>query len=72
MYFRIIKTCLEIFELNPARFLTAQGLAMQASLKNPKIIDLLTDIDVLLMVENISGVKFVTILIDMFKLSTNT
>lgn len=64
--------CLEIFELNPARFLTAQGLAMQASLKNPKIIDLLTDIDVLLMVENISGVKFVTILIDMFKLSTNT
>ena len=64
--------CLEIFELNPAHFLTAQGLAMQASLKNPKIIDLLTDIDVLLMVENISGVKFVTILIDMFKLSTNT
>ena len=64
--------CLEIFELNPARFLTAQGLSMQASLKNPKIIDLLTDIDVLLMVENVSGVKFVTILIDMFKLSTNT
>ena len=64
--------CLEIFELNPACFLTAQGLAMQASLKNPKIIDLLTDIDVLLMVENVSGVKFVTILIDMFKLSTNT
>ena len=64
--------CLEIFELNPARFLTAQGLAMQAFLKNPKIIDLLTDIDVLLMVENVSGVKFVTILIDMFKLSTST
>lgn len=64
--------CLEIFELNPARFLTAQGLSMQASLKNPKIIDLLTDTDVLLMVENVSGVKFVTILIDMFKLSTNT
>lgn len=64
--------CLEIFELNPALFLTAQGLAMQAFLKNPKIIDLLTDIDVLLMVENVSGVKFVTILIDMFKLSTST
>ena len=72
MYFRTIETCLEIFEINPARFLTAQGLALQASLKNPKKIDLLTDIDVLVLVENLSGVEFVTILVDMFKLSTNT
>ena len=64
--------CLEIFEINPAHFLTGQGLALQASLKNPKKIDLLTDIDVLVLVENLSGVEFVTILVDMFKLSRNT
>ena len=44
--------CLKIYELDPAKFLSAPGLAWQASLKKTKIkLDLLTDIDMLLMVE---------------------
>ena len=44
--------CLEIYKLDPAKFLSATGLAWQAALKKTNIkLDLLTDIDVLLMVE---------------------
>ena len=44
--------CLEIYELVPANFLSAPGLAWQATLKKTKVkLDLLTDIDMLLMVE---------------------
>ena len=43
--------CLKIYELDPAKFLSAPGLAWQASLKKTKKIDLITDIDMLLMVE---------------------
>ena len=44
--------CLEIYELDPAHFLSAQGLAWQAALKNTKVkLDLLTENDILLMVE---------------------
>ena len=44
--------CLQIYELNPAKFLAAPGLAWQAALKKTKIkLDLLTDIDMLLMIE---------------------
>ena len=44
--------CLEIYELNAAKFFPAPGLALQTALKNTKIkLDLLTDIDMLLMVE---------------------
>ena len=43
---------LKIYELGPARFLTAPGLAWQAALKKTKVKkDLLTDIDMLLMAE---------------------
>ena len=43
---------LEIYKLNPAKFLSAPGLAWQAALKKTKVkLDLLTDIDMLLMVE---------------------
>ena len=43
---------LEIYELGPAKFLSAPGLAWQAALKRTRVkLDLLTDIDVLLMVE---------------------
>ena len=45
-------TCLEIHELDPARFLIAPGLAWQAALKKTKTkLDLLTDGNILLMVE---------------------
>ena len=44
--------CREIYELDPAKFLSAPGLAWQAALKKTKVkLDLLTDIDMLLMVE---------------------
>ena len=44
--------CLEICKLDPAKFLSAPGLAWQAALNKTKIkLDLLTDIDMLLMVE---------------------
>ena len=44
--------CLEIYELNSAKFLSAPGLSWQAALKKIKIkLDLLTDIDMLLIVE---------------------
>ena len=44
--------CLEIYELDPAKFFSALGLVWQAALKKIKVkLDLLTDIDMLLMVE---------------------
>ena len=44
--------CIEIYDLDPAHFLSATGLAWEASLKKTRIIlKLLTDIDMLLMVE---------------------
>ena len=49
--------CLKIYKLDPAKFLSAPGLAWQAALKKTKVkLDLLTDIDMLLMVQKgISG-----------------
>ena len=47
---------LEIYELDPVHFLSAQGLAWQAALKKTKVkLDPLTDIDMLLMVQK--GIK---------------
>ena len=44
--------CLKIYELDPAKFLSAPGLAWQAALKKTKVkLDLLTNIHMLLMVE---------------------
>ena len=44
--------CIEIYELDPAQFLSAPGLAWQACLKRTGVeLELLTDIDRLLMVE---------------------
>ena len=44
--------CVEIYQLDPAKFLSALGLAWQAALKKTEIkLELLTDIDMLLMVE---------------------
>ena len=45
--------CLEIYGFDPAHFLTAPGLAWQACLKKTKVeLESLTNIDMLLMVEN--------------------
>ena len=44
--------CLEIYKLDPAKKFSATGLAWQAASKKAKVkLDLLTDIDMLLMVE---------------------
>ena len=44
--------CLEVYELDPAKFVSAPGLAWKAALKKTKIkLGVLTDIDMLLMVE---------------------
>ena len=48
--------CLEIYELHPAKFLSAPGIAWQVALKKSKVkLDLVTDIDMLLTVEK--GIK---------------
>ena len=50
----IRKICLEIYKLDPAKFLSAPGLAWQAALKKIEAeLELLTDIDMLLMVEKV-------------------
>ena len=47
-----INKCIEIYELDPAYFLSAPGIAWQACLKKTKVeLELLKDIDMLLMVE---------------------
>ena len=44
--------CIEIYELDPAHFLSPPGLVWQACLKKTEVeLELLTDIDMLLMVE---------------------
>ena len=50
--FENFRNSLEIYKLNPAKFLLAPGLVWQAALKKTKVkLDFLTDIDMLLMVE---------------------
>ena len=47
---------IEIYRLDPAHFLSAPGLAWQACLKKTKVeLELLTDIDMLLMLEKETG-----------------
>ena len=46
------KMCLNIYHLDPVKFLSAPGLSWQAALKRTEVnLELLTDIDMLLMVE---------------------
>ena len=43
--------CLELYNLDPTKFLAAPGFAWQLALKKIKVkLDLLTDIDILLMI----------------------
>ena len=53
MYLKTLKVCIEIYQLDPAHFLSAPGLAWQARLKKTGVeLELLADSDMLLMVEN--------------------
>ena len=46
------KTCLKSYHLDPVKFLSAPGLVWQAALKKTEVkLELLTDIDMLLVVE---------------------
>ena len=52
--------CIEIYELDPAYFVSAPGLAWQACLKKTEVkLGLLTDVDMLLMVEK--GIRKISI-----------
>ena len=60
--------CLEIYELYLAHFLSTAVLAWQAALKRGKVkLDLLTDIDVLLMLEKVLEVEYFMLHTDMRK-----
>ena len=64
--------CLEIYKLDSSKFISVPGLTWQTALKKTKVkLDLLTDIDMLLIVE--IGIKggYVTLFIDTQKLITN-
>ena len=46
------KMCLKIYQLDPANFFSAPGLAWQAALKKTKVkLELLTNVDIRLMIE---------------------
>ena len=65
--------CFEIYQLDPAKFLSATGLALRAALKNTKVrLDLLTDIDMLLILEKGIRRGICHSYIDMQRLTTNT
>ena len=64
--------CLEMHELDPARFLTAPGLARQAALKEPKY-KIRSDIDMFLMVKKkLSAEEYAKLFVDMQKTITNS
>ena len=52
MYLKTLEMCLDIYEIDPVYFLSAPGLAWKACLKKTEVkLELLTDYDVLLMIE---------------------
>ena len=60
--------CIEIYEVDPANFLSAPGLAWQACLKKTKVeLELLANIDMLLIVEKGIGGGIVKQYIGMLK-----
>ena len=58
--------CLEIYGVDPAHFLATVGLAWQAALKKTEVkLDLLTGIDMLLLVVRVSEVEYFMIFTDL-------
>ena len=59
---------MEIYELYPAHFLSAPGLRLQACLKKTRVkIELLTDIDMLLIIKMVLEEAYVNQYIDTLK-----
>ena len=66
MYLRVLEMCLEMYELDPTGFLTAPRLAWQGALKKIIVkLDLLTNIDLLSMIENGINVEYVMLFVNM-------
>ena len=64
--------CINIYELDPAKFLSAPGLAWQHALQNTEVkLDLLTDINMLLIVKKVKEEEYVILFVDMLKLIIN-
>ena len=64
--------CVKIYHLDPVKCLSAPGLVWQAASKKTEIkLKLLTDIDILLMVEKKLEEEYVMHFTDMQKLVTN-
>ena len=65
--------CLEMYGLDPAYFLTAQGLEWHATLKKTKVkLYLITDFDILLIIKKASEAEYVMLSINMRKLIINS
>ena len=68
MYLKILGICLDIYGLDPVYFVSAPGLACQACLKKTEVkLELLTDYDMLLMIEKGIRVEFAKQHIGMLK-----
>ena len=64
--------CLKVCHLDPEKFLSAPGFVWQAALKKTEVkLELLTDIDMLLMVQKKLEEEYVTQFIDIQKLIKN-
>ena len=64
---------LELYKLDPTKFVSAPGLTWQAALKKTKVkLDLLTHTNMLLMVGKVLEEEYVTLFIDMLNLIKNT
>ena len=62
------KICLKVYDLDPAKFVSGPELAWKTALKNTKVkLELLTNIDMLLMVKNELEEEHVTQFINMKK-----
>ena len=73
VYERFRDMCLEIYELDPTRFVSASGLSWQAALKKTKVkLDFLADTYMLLTVEKGLEGEYVTQLIGTQKIIANT
>ena len=64
--------CLKIYQLDPSKFLSTPGLALQAVLKRTEVkLELLTDIDMLLTAEKELQEEYAMQSVNMKKLITN-
>ena len=70
---KTLKICVLKYKLDPAKKISVPGFALQLGLEKTKVkLDLLTDIDMLLMVEKGIREGICPAFVDMQKLITNT